>query len=194
MVASKNLETILEAASALFAKHGYHGTSTKAIALAAGVKEPEIYRLFLNKEKLFLDCLTAAVARSIDPARFLMVMSGEEEEGEFSALLRKAVRMWYFSVSPHSARLLMQAALSDKRGWSKLALSHIDKIIGILARRIEKEIHVPKASATAAANSLLLGLFQYKISRTMLTTLEKEQNAVDNMIDQWFRGLPLQSK
>jgi AcrR family transcriptional regulator len=194
LAVSRNVEKITAAATALFSKHGYYGTSTRAIALAAGVKEPEIYRLFLNKEKLFQECLTSAVMRSIEPAQFLMVISGEEREAEFPVLLRQAIRRWYSSVSPHSARLLMQAALLGNKNWSKLAFSHLDKIIGILARRIEKEMSLPRTTATAAANSLLLALFQYKISRTMLTTPDTEQELVESMIDQWFEGLTLQSK
>jgi hypothetical protein len=122
------------------------------------------------------------------------VISGEEREAEFPVLLRQAIRRWYSSVSPHSARLLMQAALLGNKNWSKLAFSHLDKIIGILARRIEKELSLPRSTATAAANSLLLALFQYKISRTMLTTPDTEQELVESMIDQWFEGLILQSK
>jgi hypothetical protein len=53
---------------------------------------------------------------------------------------------------------------------------------------------LPRTTATAAANSLLLALFQYKISRTMLTTPDTEQELVESMIDQWFEGLTLQSK
>lgn len=154
------------------------------------MKETELYRLFLNKEKLFVDCLTGALDQCLEPAQFLMILAGDEQEADFPALVRQAVRNWYFSLPAQSARLLMQGTLSDNKIWSKLAFSRIDKTISILSRRIEKEIHLSKAIAFGAANSLVLALFQYKVSRPMLTHSEKERETVESMIHYWFRGLP----
>ena len=67
---------------------------------------------------------------------------------EFSVLVARAVRRWYSSLSAQSARLLMQAALSDNKAWSKMAFDPLDKIIGILARRLEKDMRVPRSTAT----------------------------------------------
>jgi AcrR family transcriptional regulator len=188
-VASKIAAKILEGATDVFAKQGYFGSSTREIALKCDVAEPSIYRLFLNKEKLFHECLSAVLDRSLEPAQFLAVISGEEEKLEFSVLVIQAVRRWYFSLSAQSARLLMQAALSDNTKWIEMAYSRMDKIIGILAKRIEKETNVPKAKATVAARTLILSLFQFKIARQMLSSTDKERDAVDVTINQWIRGL-----
>jgi AcrR family transcriptional regulator len=50
-------ERILQAAGKLFARQGYHGTSTREIARLAGVSENTIFRHFENKEKLFWSSL-----------------------------------------------------------------------------------------------------------------------------------------
>jgi AcrR family transcriptional regulator len=189
-VASKIVDKILEGATDLFARQGYFGSSTREIALRSDVAEPSIYRLFLNKEKLFHECLTAVVERSLDPEQFMAVISGEAEEGEFSALVTQAVRRWYFSLSARSARLLMQAILSDNETWTEMAYSRIDKIIEILTRKIANEVHVPKAKAAVAARTLILALFQFKIARSVLGSAGKERDAVDMTIDQWLHGLP----
>jgi AcrR family transcriptional regulator len=47
-------EQVIEAAVSEFAEHGYHATSTSAIAKRAGISQPYIYALFPNKRELFL--------------------------------------------------------------------------------------------------------------------------------------------
>jgi len=46
-------DRIIEAAGKLFARQGYHGTTTRKIAQLAGVSENTIFRLFDHKEMLF---------------------------------------------------------------------------------------------------------------------------------------------
>lgn len=69
----------MEVATKLFARNGYEATTTAAIALAAGVTEPILYRHFKSKQELFVAIVKAvssqtmrhweAVAASaIDPA------------------------------------------------------------------------------------------------------------------------------
>ena len=100
-----------------------------------------------------------------------------------------AVRRWYSSLSAQSARLLMQAALSDNKAWSKMAFDPLDKIIGILARRLEKDMRVPRSTATVASRTLILALFQFKIARPLLSPSDGEREAVDQTIEQWLNGL-----
>jgi AcrR family transcriptional regulator len=45
---------VIDAAVSEFARHGYHGASTAAIAKRAGISQPYIYALFPNKRDLFL--------------------------------------------------------------------------------------------------------------------------------------------
>jgi AcrR family transcriptional regulator len=47
-------EQVIEAAVKEFAAHGFHATSTSAIAKRAGISQPYIYALFPNKRELFL--------------------------------------------------------------------------------------------------------------------------------------------
>jgi AcrR family transcriptional regulator len=47
-------EHVIDAAVSEFARHGYHGASTGAIAKRAGISQPYIYALFPNKQDLFL--------------------------------------------------------------------------------------------------------------------------------------------
>jgi len=46
-------EQILDAAAGLFSAQGYAGTTTRAIAEAAGLRQPSLYYYFASKEELF---------------------------------------------------------------------------------------------------------------------------------------------
>src|ERR1700687_2292389 len=57
--AGERRDTVLDAALAEFAERGLHGASTEAIAAAAGISQPYVFRLFGTKKELF----KAVVAR-----------------------------------------------------------------------------------------------------------------------------------
>jgi AcrR family transcriptional regulator len=52
--APQRREQLIEVATKLFAKSGYEATTTAAIAEAAGVTEPILYRHFKSKQELFV--------------------------------------------------------------------------------------------------------------------------------------------
>ena len=59
-------ELVLTAATAVFGEHGYVGTTTDAVARAAGVSQPYVVRMFGTKESLFLAVLERALGRLVD--------------------------------------------------------------------------------------------------------------------------------
>jgi AcrR family transcriptional regulator len=52
--AAQRREQLIEVATRLFARSGYDATTTAAIAYAAGVTEPILYRHFKSKQELFV--------------------------------------------------------------------------------------------------------------------------------------------
>jgi len=54
-------QSIISAARPLFAKHGFRGTSVKAIAKAAGVSEGLLYKYFSSKDSLYTEILGYAI-------------------------------------------------------------------------------------------------------------------------------------
>ncbi|MFI9807589.1 TetR/AcrR family transcriptional regulator [Streptomyces sp. NPDC052301] len=54
MSAEERRESVIRAATAEFARGGYHGTSTEAIAKRVGVSQPYLFRLFPGKKAIFL--------------------------------------------------------------------------------------------------------------------------------------------
>src|SRR5262245_34176657 len=61
-------QALLEAALDLFAEHGYAGTSMRALARAAGVRESAIYHHFASKESLFAALVDMILDRRVDSA------------------------------------------------------------------------------------------------------------------------------
>jgi AcrR family transcriptional regulator len=54
MSAEERRESVIRAAMSEFAHGGYEGTSTEAIARRVGVSQPYLFRLFPNKQAIFL--------------------------------------------------------------------------------------------------------------------------------------------
>ena len=72
MSAEERRELILAAATRAFAKGGYAGTSTDAVAKEAGVSQPYVVRLFGTKLQLFLEVFERAVRRIRDAFRAVL--------------------------------------------------------------------------------------------------------------------------
>jgi TetR/AcrR family transcriptional regulator len=65
MRAEDRRELVLTAATEVFGERGYVGTTTDAVARAAGVSQPYVVRMFGTKEALFLAVLERALGRLI---------------------------------------------------------------------------------------------------------------------------------
>ncbi|GAB2779362.1 TetR family transcriptional regulator [Streptomyces chlorus] len=78
MSAAERRESIVRAASAEFARGGYHGTSTEAIARRVGVSQPYLFRLFPGKKAIFL----AAAERCVEDTIRMFTEASEGLEGE----------------------------------------------------------------------------------------------------------------
>ncbi|MFE2169086.1 TetR/AcrR family transcriptional regulator [Streptomyces sp. NPDC059447] len=78
MSAEERRESVIRAAMHEFARGGYHGTSTEAIAKRVGVSQPYLFRLFPNKLAIFL----AASERCLSDTREVFVAASEGLRGE----------------------------------------------------------------------------------------------------------------
>ncbi len=86
--APQRREQLIEVATKLFAKFGYEATTTAAIAEAAGVTEPILYRHFKGKQELFIAITRAMsqqtlagwaklIQRGADPAEQIRLVAKE---------------------------------------------------------------------------------------------------------------------
>jgi AcrR family transcriptional regulator len=62
-------EAVIQAAVVEFARSGYFGTSTEAVAARAGISQPYVFRLFGNKRNLFLVTAQRCFGRILETFR-----------------------------------------------------------------------------------------------------------------------------
>jgi TetR/AcrR family transcriptional regulator len=94
LAGSERRRQLIEAAMDLFSRKGFAGTTTREIALAAGVSEAIIFRHFRTKSDLY----TAIIEHNLRSAAALKTISGIEacmkrrdDEGLFRAIARAIV-------------------------------------------------------------------------------------------------------
>ncbi|MGY1500306.1 TetR/AcrR family transcriptional regulator [Streptomyces sp. QTS52] len=78
MSAEERRESVIRAAIAEFARRGYYGTSTEAIAKRVGVSQPYLFRLFPGKKAMF----AAASQRCMGDVCRVLGEAAEGLEGE----------------------------------------------------------------------------------------------------------------
>lgn len=191
-MASKIEPRILDAAIALFADYGYFGVTTRDVARKAKVTEGSIYRLFSSKDHLFERSLEAVVEHLLEPAQFLLMIFENRKKQGFSSAIAGPLRRWYASMSHQSARLLIHACLSRNEKWRQSAYAPLEKIIGILAGSMEREIrkaHPRKFNAQAVARGLILALFQFKLTASPSASAREQTEEMESMLQHWLLGL-----
>lgn len=115
-------ELLLVAARKQFARHGFHGAATAAIAREAGCSEAVLYRHFASKRDLLIATLEREIAERVAESRAIAPPPGAVIPDALPAVLRRLLddpEMWI------TARLiLLSIAMTDDpevgetmRGW-----------------------------------------------------------------------------
>ncbi|MFF0423106.1 TetR/AcrR family transcriptional regulator [Streptomyces sp. NPDC004520] len=102
MSAEERRESVIRAAMKEFARGGYHGTSTEAIARRVGVSQPYLFRLFPGKKAIFL----AASERCLADTRRVFEEAAEGLKGEEA--LHAMANAYTRLITEQPDRLLMQ--------------------------------------------------------------------------------------
>ncbi|MFC6984063.1 TetR/AcrR family transcriptional regulator [Streptomyces cirratus] len=106
MSAEERRESVIRAAMHEFARGGYYGTSTEVIAKRVGVSQPYLFRLFPNKQAIFV----AAVARCTEDIRLVFEKA---TEGLGSEEAHRAMADAYIElIAEHPDKLQMQLQAS----------------------------------------------------------------------------------
>ncbi|MFK4100845.1 TetR/AcrR family transcriptional regulator [Streptomyces sp. NPDC019531] len=102
MSAEERRESVIRAATTEFARGGYHGTSTEAIAKRVGVSQPYLFRLFPGKKAIFLAASERCVEDTI--RTFEEASRGLEGEEALHAMGDAYTRL----IAERPERLMMQ--------------------------------------------------------------------------------------
>jgi AcrR family transcriptional regulator len=94
MTADERRAQLIDSAIALFGRNGFSGTTTKSLALAAGVSEATIFKHFPTKADLY----AAAFERraGVGSAEFVAELEGAADRGDDEELLRRVVKAVLF--------------------------------------------------------------------------------------------------
>jgi TetR/AcrR family transcriptional regulator len=105
---------ILRVAVTLFSQRGFRGTTTKEIALTAGVSEAMVFRHFATKEELYAAILDhkACTEGPIDPEKMVADALGRKDDrAVFEGLALGALK--HHEGDPEFQRLLLYSALEQ---------------------------------------------------------------------------------
>jgi AcrR family transcriptional regulator len=141
MAAEDRRQQILAVAVKLFSQKGFRGTTTKEIALAAGVNEAIIFRHFTTKSDLYaaiIDCKAgSADVKAVKQAIKEAVDSGDDRQ------LFETVAFHLLEFHEHddeAMRLLLYSALEGHELAEMIFRNHISKAQRQLAEYVKRRI------------------------------------------------------
>jgi TetR/AcrR family transcriptional regulator len=127
---------LLEVAIDLFSKRGFSGTTTREIALAAGVTEAIIFRHFATKQDLYAAILDTH-SISCDEAWLASaqaLMDADDDEGLFRLIVARILEI--HRTAPRFERLMLHASLEGH----ELAVMHRNQIMACIGVRLKEYI------------------------------------------------------
>src|SRR5438309_4390007 len=134
---------ILRLAVRLFSQHGFRGTTTKEIALAAGVSEAMVFRHFATKEELYSTILDhkACLHDTMDPVQVVAdAIARKDDRAVFEGLALDALNR--HDCDPEFHRLLLHSALEEhelaQMFWEKF-VKRVYRILGAYIRERQRD-------------------------------------------------------
>jgi TetR/AcrR family transcriptional repressor of mexJK operon len=116
---------IREAATALFLRSGYLGTSMEEIATLAGVSKQTVYTHFADKERLFTDLILGSTDR-VD--EFLQVVEEAlEDPADMEADLRRLARRYLAWVQRPELLRLRRLVIGESGRFPELARTYYER-------------------------------------------------------------------
>jgi AcrR family transcriptional regulator len=154
---SVRTERIVAAASTLFARQGYHGTSTREIARTAGVSENTLFRHFDNKEDLFWSALRS---QSVELKPRWEQIAGIRSNESPTVVLPEILGFLanFLRDKPDVFRLFAVAFVEMQKDADAVCFSLLAPYFAELSRYLEANIckgHVLEVDATLLAASFM---------------------------------------
>jgi len=184
-------ERVVKAATALFAAKGFGGTSTRDVARKARVNEVTVYRLFKNKQELYVQVLDRKMGLK-GPERLIPNLQLSEDPGRAFVLLAERLEEHF---DPTFLRLLFFAALEKPELLRKRYRASLVSFYEVIARQIKEQIdaEILRDIDPALMGRALVGMIAYdRIVCGLCAGLEllegSTDRATDVYTDIWLRG------
>jgi AcrR family transcriptional regulator len=187
--APQRREQLIEVATKLFAKTGYDATTTAAIAYAAGVTEPILYRHFKSKQELFV-----AIVRSVSDVtikQWQAIIAGTTDPAERIKLVCEAIPE-HIKRNADAYHVLHGALGSshDKKvvGVMKEHYAQIEKFFGqVISEGQKAGVFRKDMNPKAGAWQLIFSGIGYAMINNNLGQMDRRM--IEEMIDAIVRGL-----
>jgi AcrR family transcriptional regulator len=159
---------IIQAATALFSRQGFHGTSTREIARLAEVSEVTIFRYFEHKDDIFWSALDACFD-SIRTRLESLDRSAKRDNPEIMLPQLISVLVDIATYSPEMVRL-MAVALLELRGKAEdLCRENLTPLFAAISAYLSKNIETGTVRnlnpAIVTAAIALTGIVQPELSK-----------------------------
>jgi TetR/AcrR family transcriptional repressor of mexJK operon len=137
---TRRRRAILEAATTVFLRNGYLGTSMDEIAALAGVSKQTVYKHFADKERLFAEIVISTVNEASDPVYNEVV--NLEDSGDVEADLRDLARRQLAAVMRPRLMQLRRLAIGEVGRFPELGRTFYERgpgrTIAALAKAFER--------------------------------------------------------
>ncbi|HYO08479.1 MAG TPA: TetR/AcrR family transcriptional regulator [Tepidisphaeraceae bacterium] len=187
--APQRREQLMEVATKLFARNGYEATTTAAIALAAGVTEPILYRHFKSKQELFVAIVKAVSNQTMQHWQDLI--AGVEDPAE--QIRRIAAELPQHMEKLADAYHVLHGALATSRDKKVLAVmrEHYNQIerffAGVIQQGQKSGDFRKNINPRGAAWQLIITGIGFGMITLNLTQLDRAMT--EGAIDSIIRGL-----
>jgi len=200
MKAPERRQQIMAVAQRLFARHGYSQTTTAAIAAAAGVTEPILYRHFKSKRDLFLQLLQELTEHVTAQLRGI-VAKGQDPAAQIKLLITHYPRLAEQYAEPFAMINRALASLGPTAGKGRRAAPDVrpplarhyaayEELASDIVRRGQKSGQFRKqVDASLAAWYLIQIAIGHTMSRPLEPAVFKRKDFVTQSLDVLLSGI-----
>jgi AcrR family transcriptional regulator len=176
-------EAIIRAVRRVFAERGFHGTTTRALAQAAGVSEALLFKHFPNKEALY-SAMQAFCCTERDPERVERMKALQPSTSTLVLIVHMMVarivrREWAGSEDPTIQHRLMLRSMMEDGEFARL---FFQRSVSCWLTKVQECLEAAIASGDAVRGPLLPnlgGIFTHHLAKTIMLSLIPSAPVVD---------------
>lgn len=190
--AEERKRQILDAALVLFARHGYAGTTTKAIAHEAGITEGLIFHYFAGKADLLIEVVKQRGALLVAVRNLLR----DAADTPAAATMPRIARGWVELVR-HQGNLVVML-VSEAHAHEEVGAAFrtvLDEVRSALTEYLDGRVAAGELRADlpteVAASSFLSSLLMFFYTRHHLEDdawADEAGRFIEGLLDVWFAG------
>jgi AcrR family transcriptional regulator len=173
MRAEHRRRQLLETAAAVFARHGYRGTTTAELARAAGISEPILYRHFKNKLDLFVT-LVDEVSREVIASWDKVLSEAKSPKDRLRVLLASNPATHQRGRRVYRVIFQAMAEIGGERAIHAALRRHVRTLHGFLKAELSRQQKSGGVRRDEPADSLAWLLIDAAVGNGMLSPLGAE--------------------